>query len=350
MAFAQRYDSAEAQLTMTLCEFSYIDESPQADETVQAQAARMRTDINAALSASPYPQWQVAWGPGLSDDRSNMMYVAGSTAAGEYAVIIRGTDWSFVLDWLEDIGVFLGLVPYPYAADTGIKIAAGTAVGLRVLTGLNGTTSGGGQMDLLTFLKSTASNSGVFVTGHSLGGCLASVVAPWLATTPGTAGRLKVYTFAAPSAGNSSFAAYFNGLFWDAVTNTSTAFRVYNTLDVVPNAWATLNTIKTYYDPFPPCTQDIKQLIDDVQAVLANAYMQVGTGAQQSIIPLPGHLVFGTTASVGIDPIGDLLFLYEAGQQHIGATYLKMLGATPVMAASAKLRGVLRSRRWPPKN
>lgn len=48
-----------------------------------------------------------------------------------------------------------------------------------------------------------------------------------------------------------------------------------------------------------------------------------------------------TLAGVALDPIDDLLFLYEAGLQHGSATYLSLLGTAPMFAASAKLQGVV---------
>src|SRR5438876_577312 len=96
MSFKVGYNLDEAKLLLELSTAAYIDEKPLPGETVQAQAARMRKDINASLSAQPaYAGWQVAWGPGLTDDRGNMMFVAGNLVANQYAVTIRGTDWSF---------------------------------------------------------------------------------------------------------------------------------------------------------------------------------------------------------------------------------------------------------------
>ena len=75
--------------------------------------------------------------------------------------------------------------------------------------------------------------------------------------------RLKAYTFAAPSAGNRAFADYYNRLFTDPSTGQSTAFRVFNSLDAVPNAWATLATIPTYYTPSPRCPFYVKDIVDE---------------------------------------------------------------------------------------
>src|SRR5262249_53297253 len=77
MPFASGYSAAEAQLLITLSQFAYLDSDPLPGETVAAQETRMREDIDAALAASEFARWRVVWGPGLSGDRANMLYVAG---------------------------------------------------------------------------------------------------------------------------------------------------------------------------------------------------------------------------------------------------------------------------------
>ena len=64
----------------------------------------------------------------------------------------------------------------------------------------------------------------------------------------GSAFGISIYTIAAPSPGNDDFASYYNALFTDQ-SGDSTAFRFFNSLDVVPNAWASLATVETYYPP-----------------------------------------------------------------------------------------------------
>lgn len=111
--FSTGYDLAEAKLTMTLSTLAYIDaDTIPSDRTPAIQAARMRKDINAALKSSDdYSDWQIAWGPGLNQDRSNMLFVAGNSTTNHYAVVVRGTVWTFVIDWLEDLAsLFFGAI------------------------------------------------------------------------------------------------------------------------------------------------------------------------------------------------------------------------------------------------
>jgi len=170
------------------------------------------------------------------------------------------------------------------------------------------------------------------------------VIAPYLAQALGGPGALRVYTFAAPSAGNAAFASAYNTLF-GPTGGPPSAFRFFNTLDSVPNGWASLSTIETYYQPFPNCPQDIKDLISFAQNQVGNEYVQVGSASEDTAIALPGHLIFfGGQTPRAIDPIGDVLFLFEAARQHDGSTYQALLQAPQVPAAQFKLRGFLASK------
>lgn len=339
MSFAMGYSSDEARLLLTLAASAYVDEKVLPGESIPDQTARMRRDIDTALGQSAYSGWQVVWGPALAGDRGNMMYVAGNADLNQYAVAIRGTDWSFWLDWIEDLASLLPLVPFPYLvqpAPDGIKIAAGTLVGLEELAQMTGSGAGDATQSLVTFLRQLPSDADVYVTGHSLGGCLASVAAAWLASVFGSAARLKAYTFAAPSAGNAAFADYFNALFMDSDTNTSTAFRVYNSLDSVPNAWASLATITAYYDPSPLCPTYVKDVIDEAENDVGTEYVQVGTEEYGSAIKLTGTVV-PWSSWWDLDPTGTAQFTHQVGQQHATATYLGLLNAVPTVGAAVKL-------------
>jgi len=328
---------------MALSGFTYIDGSALPGETLANQEARMRRDINAALAASGQPSWQVVWGPGVSDDRGNMLYVAGDTNSKQLAVAIRGTDWSFWLDWVQDLAVVLPLQPFtsilPSTPANNPRIAAGTTVGLNQLLAAQGSTSAGTQVDVVTFLRQAGPDADIFITGHSLGGCLASVLAPSLAFQLGSASNLKVYTFAAPSAGDQNFAEYYNRLFMNQGTNISTAHRVYNSLDVVPNSWASLNVIETYYDPSPRCTSELKAIVDKAISLVGTQYVQVGTAAEGSAVKLDGSPVVQPT--FGLDPVGDALFFRQLQQQHATSMYQHLLNTPVVVSATVgKMRAV----------
>jgi hypothetical protein len=147
---------------------------------------------------------------------------------------------------------------------------------------------------------------------------------------------VKAYTFAAPSAGNQGFADYYNRLFTDTTTGLSTAFRVFNSLDSVPNAWATLSTITSYYPPSPLCPDYIKDIVDEAIKDVGSEYVQVGDTGTGSAVELTGQVV--PWSSWGdLDPTGTAEFAHQVAEQHATATYLGLLAATPNVGATVKL-------------
>src|ERR1700746_777226 len=200
------YDSATVELAMTLSTLAYVDENRTATQQ------QMVSEINAGLAEAGYKSWQVAWGPALNANRSNLAYAARNSETGQLAVSIRGSDFSFWLNWIQDLAA-ITLVPYdqfvPITSSTS-QIARGTAIGLRnVLRMRDGTES------LESFLTVAPGGTPVLITGHSLGGCLASALAPCVANWMRSAASISVYTIAAPSPGNAEFADYYNALFTD---------------------------------------------------------------------------------------------------------------------------------------
>ena len=317
------YDSATVQLAMTLSTLAYVDENRTATQQ------QMASEINAGLAEAGYKSWQVAWGPALNANRSNLAYAAGNSETGQLAVSIRGSDFSFWLNWIQDLAA-ITLVPYdqfvPGTSSTS-QIARGTAIGLRnVLRMRDGTES------LESFITAAPEGTSVLITGHSLGGCLASALAPCVADWRGSAFGISVYTIAAPSPGNAEFADYYNALFTDH-SGRSAAFRFFNDLDVVPNAWASLAMVETYYPPLVHCSPDITRLIGRAETAVAGNYCQLGDLAVGSAISLSGTIVTPFGAHRGrleANAFENALFLWEAAQQHACTTY-QMLLQTPLM-------------------
>jgi hypothetical protein len=328
------YDTATAELAMTLSTLAYVDENRIASQQ------EMISEINAGLDAAGYKSWQVAWGPALNADRSNLAYAARNSETGQLAVSVRGSDFSFWLNWLQNLAV-LRLVPYDQFVPTASKtaqIASGTAVGLRQVLGMQD-----GTKSLETFLTAAPEGTPILITGHSLGGCLASALAPCVANWLGSTFSLFVYTIAAPSPGNDDFASYYNALF-TAQSGHSTAFRFFNSLDVVPNAWASLNTVETYYPPLVSCPPNIKTIIGRAENAVSGKYRQLGGLAVGSAIELPGKIITPFGAQRGgmeLNAFENALFLWEAAQQHACTTYQALLQTPLTVPAVGKIKRTL---------
>ena len=327
-------DSATVELAMTLSTLAYVDEN----RTVTQQ--QMIGEINAALAEAGYPTWQVVWGPALNADRSNLAYAARNSVTGQLAVSIRGSDFSFWLNWIEDLAV-IRLVPYDQfvpSVSKSAQIAVGTAIGLRQILGMRD-----GTESLETFLTAAPEGTPILITGHSLGGCLGSALAPCVADWVGGASGLSVYTIAAPSPGNADFADYYNTLFTDQ-SGRSMAFRFFNSLDVVPNAWASLNTVETYYPPLVPCPADIARIIGRAQTAVAGKYCQLGELATGSAIELSGTIITPFGAYRGrMEPnaFENARFLWQAGQQHACTTYQALLQTPLTVPVVGRLKYAL---------
>jgi hypothetical protein len=320
------YDPNLAQVLMTLSALAYLGERPLPSELTDHHQQRIADLLTAELANASYATasaWELAWGPALTV--GNMMFVAQRTGTNDYALVIRGTDWSFLIDWVEDLDI-LQLVSFPYVrtSDPTVRIAKGTMEGLNALSGMTAPAPAlpnQQPMSALQFINSRAmaaqGDLNVYVTGHSLGGCLASVTGAWLQFqtaqwqhTGDTGVNVTIYTFAGPSAGNRSFATYCDQTFPDAF------FRVYNEYDVVPRGWQELHVPTQWYVPAPDCPLVVKGAAVGLQVAIAHdIYTQAGEAHQ-----LPGTTNPGFAGS----------FWTQLGYQHDQNTYLGLLGAPQI--------------------
>jgi hypothetical protein len=186
---------------------------------------------------APGGKWVLGWRAQNADD-ANLAFVAlHYTAAGgnvpDWAVLtIRGTNldewdiWGILWQLWEDLD-FVIQAPLPWRAAPGNKgaIAQGTLDGINDLLGLSFNGS-----SLEAYLGTLANRSGLSfaVTGHSLGGCLTTVMASKLRAQ--LLPNVLPVTFAAPTAGNAAFVDYFQQQFPQALCYASS-------LDVATKAW-----------------------------------------------------------------------------------------------------------------
>jgi hypothetical protein len=304
--------SSTAQVAMTLAAIAYADGH----------------DIPSLLSKpalATQGRWRMRW---LGRDDANQVYAAQDHATGQWAVCIRGsvTDpftEAFWIDWLkQDLEVFK-LKDWSYGgAPAGVKIAQGTRSGLESLIGLRDD-AGRTLVEFLGDAPEPGHALPTAVIGHSLGGALASVLAPYLHQRFAPGQNVLDYwpvTFAGPTAGNTAFATWLEQSF------AASAGRYFNTLDVVPHAWQALAWIaRSFPDAgprIPALIADLIKPVEELLRLLDDSYTQPGAGTALS-----------STIQQGAN------WFSEAGYQHSGTTYLALVGAPPVPENAPSTRG-----------
>ncbi len=99
------------------------------------------------------------------------------------------------------------------------------------------------RMQILEILKQLPPEKPLFITGHSLGGALATLAAIDLANNSAFTAPI-VYTFGAPRVGDPKFASSYN-------STVATHWRFQNEFDIVPHlptlVYQSPNTKQTYY-------------------------------------------------------------------------------------------------------
>lgn len=228
------YETNEAGVNMTLASLCYTAENNPNHSEIKDSLILQLSDTNYATGGN----WDLVWGPGISSDGGNMLYVVRDSTSDTtyYTIAIRGTDWIFPSNIKEDMEVWK-LDQYPYTADAADSVAAGSLNGLNALLSItdNGKT-------LSSFLNEIqGSRLKMYITGHSLGGALATMLSSWFVESGYTIKfALETYTFAAPTVGNAVFVENYE----TKMTAANAPFhRVVNSKDFVPYGWAGINNI-----------------------------------------------------------------------------------------------------------
>lgn len=307
------YDNEAAQVCMTLSALCYVNEN---------NPTFLRDSLIIQLSDTSYAtkgEWTLDWGPALSPDGGNMMYIVKNNTLDNpvYALAIRGTDWCFPTNWKEDILNWI-LVDFPFG-DYGDSVATGSLLGLYAILNLTDPMTGYTLFEYLTIQPNV--NSEFYITGHSLGGALSTMLTAWFMDSGFTSKfKLKTYLFAPPSVGNSYFANSFKN---KLQATGSECHRVYNSKDVVPRFWAEIDSILINQLP--------TQLPLEVEAVLiaVGAYLQSEGIVYHNVVNAQ-NVGFKNPTDCNY-PVGSL-DEYECyvGFQHSHNTYLELLNAPDV--------------------
>jgi triacylglycerol lipase len=158
-------------------------------------------------------------------------YVAVGGNPTTAVVALRGTEST--MEWWDDF--HWDLVPFTQVSNGG-KVAQGfydiyNSIG-TMAPGQQGTSAPSAVAPEVAQAATSGPADGLdpgslpmVVTGHSLGGALATLLVTDLAAT--TALKPQAWTFASPKVGDATFAARYGGL-------STVSWRIYNQVDVVP--------------------------------------------------------------------------------------------------------------------
>lgn len=236
-------------------------EKPKATE-LQDHAQTQVTAALATLNGTKIlaPNLKLAWGPVTSTSRAKLLLNTNSVTdntmfvvscddpshAGKsmYVVAIAGTDPDSSYDWFNEDMQVAKMKPFSSKDGQHGFLAEGTYEGaydkLLPMRPRNGVT-------LQEFLKVNVSKGQrILVTGHSLGGALAPVIAILLKDDPTIAGNVECYPFAGPTPGDKVFADYVASRFREDEYRATV-----NPLDIVPKAWigGNLSQVPGIYGP-----------------------------------------------------------------------------------------------------
>jgi triacylglycerol lipase len=294
--------------------------------------------------------WSAVWQADI-DINGNIAFIAYN-GSSQYVVAIRGSllnfSWQAFDNWFhQDLNVFVQ-VPWTYPTSSSTpKISKGASDGLNDLIGLVDSSLGTTPVTMYEFLAANAIGSGISigVVGHSLGGNLATVFAPWLLyqfqqnniTPPAL---FPVMTFAAPAAGNQPFAEAFD-------TSFPSSWRYYNEIDIVPMAPASIRSAEALYSPAPEA-DTIEITVGSSQVLLSKAIGGIADAVDASEITNGVSFYTQTNqihGSVALNTSGNLLtvtatnpldqWFEQAGDQHVQDNYLALLGQPAIACAPA---------------
>ncbi|MFG2721510.1 IPT/TIG domain-containing protein [Streptomyces sp. NPDC048416] len=335
--------STPPQVCMTLSALAATAATPRpSGETRDQQTCRVAAGISQQLTAlwlATRASWQLAW-LALSPDDANMVCIAKTIdASNQFAVVARGTVGN-ITDILEDLDVGT-VVPFTASGSpTPVAVSKGAMTAFTQVTGMVSIPAprdvqgaqvpegafaypGATLVQALAALVQaapTTPRATVYVTGHSLGGSIATMLAPYLYTQAQSwtnVPQFALETFAAPTAGLQSFVTYVNGLPFPNNHHV-------NAWDAVPLAWSDLAEVKQdhwYPDPPGPAGNITVHHLFDVLNGLTKGNVYVQPGVRQQL-PLDGDYSTHNPALTN-STVAD--FMGQVAYQHANNTYLSLL-------------------------
>jgi len=334
----------DSQVMVTLACLSYLDPTANGspNDTPQRRIYGALTTALADTTLATQGGWTLRW-LGLTDDLANLAYIVEHADGDKLAVAVRGTVFALTVPGLKDIyeDIRVGELADFTVGDTTVCVSYGARYAFDELQGavfdVPGLPLSG--MNLVDALEQLAGDAAptIYVTGHSLGGCMTTMVALQLRAIVDQA-VFQVYTFAAPTAGLQPFADLFDSTFGGASPNEDSSWRIFNAWDVIPNAWQTLDDVlddNWYPQPGPERDWETWGILKMLLLLPgSNAYVQPSTNIE-TLNAAPYGSATSHYDEAGVDPedfAGQVTF-----QHSMVLSYLPLLGAPtlPISLAPA---------------
>lgn len=268
-------------------------------------------------------KWKLAWGPAISLNNENLVFVAKniSAEAPVYAICIRGTNVNSIGDIVEDLNVFR-MVEFSFGS-SGDSVAKGAMDGFMNLITSKDPTTFKSLEDYLTSL-SLNTKTDLFVTGHSQGGGLAPLMSYWLLKNSQITEKFNVitYAFAGPGWVNKSFRENFISEIQPE------SFRMFvNSLDMIPYGYANLPQINSKNIPVhvPLAYRVLIAGADSLLRAEKIVYYNITIADTIGNIPVTSSTPGGLNPSDSIRWYNHWLMV-----EHNHNNYLKLLDAVPV--------------------
>jgi hypothetical protein len=293
-----------------------MDETAQLQMTLAGMAYGQPSDIPGYLATHPLTSrdWSIFWIAADVDVPLAFAFIAKNGRTGGYAVAIRGTYPNPLSPAYWDDANFDNptgtMHPWSFGNDSSAKVSAGTWAAFQAVLALSD-----GTLSFAQVLGGIPRDAQVQVTGHSLGGTLAPVLALWLSTQPNQV-LADVYAFAGMTPGNRAFA----NLFAAASPLANRVRRYNNDLDTVPYGWDRVWATRNFYSPHPSGGLIVKILIA-FMALRLKFYGFAAIGGE--------HVLHGSIQQPGVK-YELIAYVLENLRQHMPATYLELLGAPPL--------------------
>jgi hypothetical protein len=282
------------------------------------------------------PGWKIIW----NHAPINSNYAFLVTDQTNYALVVRGSLMQFNRDafdnWIyQDLNVVVQK-DWPFTDNGGgAKISQGAYDGWQNLCALKDTVINKTLKEMVDSVVSD--NTPLYITGHSLGGNLATVYASWLFTELKKSGKprnnIHVMTFGAPAAGNQLFASDFNKKFPNSL-------RVENTNDIVTKfpVAESIGDMGSLYKPAPSAyeievgykflTVKLSTLFTTIKYALKALELTNGNSTFTQTNGLGKQITIPLSGKNNSNDIGS--WFAEAAYQHSIVQYAAMIGA-PVL-------------------